>query len=337
MEPPKVFISHASEDKERFVLDFAKRLCENGIDPWVDKWEILPGDSIIDKIFEEGIRQAQAVIVVLSKYSINKRWVQEELNASLVKRIQRGSRLIPVILDIDEDLIPQSLRSIAWVKIDDLQHYEKHLKKIVDAIYNRRGKPTISVSQNLESKIKQFSPLKKTTSTIFKLFCEKALNNRHGYNHRHIHLTASSPIVKSFLEELKSKGVTPRSVFKALTQLEQLNYIIAKAEDLESPYKKILSFVIKLYAFDKYLKENFNNYLTEQKRVGIELVKEEHAHSRQLAESLNLPHVLIIHLFEIWDEKGFIHYNKSSDFPSSQFSLWIDQINSSFKEWLKTI
>jgi hypothetical protein len=32
MTTPKVFVSHASEDKERFVLDFARRLPENGVD-----------------------------------------------------------------------------------------------------------------------------------------------------------------------------------------------------------------------------------------------------------------------------------------------------------------
>ncbi|MCQ9427586.1 toll/interleukin-1 receptor domain-containing protein, partial [Pseudomonas sp. LJDD11] len=53
---PKVFVSHASEDKDRFVLDFAKQLRANGIDAWLDKWEMLPGDSLVTKIFDEGIK-----------------------------------------------------------------------------------------------------------------------------------------------------------------------------------------------------------------------------------------------------------------------------------------
>ena len=55
---PKVFISHASEDKERFVMNFASKLRANGVDAWLDKWEMLPGDSLVDKIFEEGIKEA---------------------------------------------------------------------------------------------------------------------------------------------------------------------------------------------------------------------------------------------------------------------------------------
>ena len=53
---PKVFVSHASEDKERFVRNFATQLRAQGIDAWVDEWEIVPGDSLIDKIFEEGLK-----------------------------------------------------------------------------------------------------------------------------------------------------------------------------------------------------------------------------------------------------------------------------------------
>lgn len=79
MESPKVFISHASEDKDRFVLAFAERLRMNGVDAWVDKWEIKVGDSLIDKIFNEGLSGCAAVVVVLSSYSVDKPWVGKNL------------------------------------------------------------------------------------------------------------------------------------------------------------------------------------------------------------------------------------------------------------------
>jgi hypothetical protein len=53
---PKIFLSHATEDKERFVVKFAEKLRTRGVDVWLDKWEILPGDSLVDKIFEEGLK-----------------------------------------------------------------------------------------------------------------------------------------------------------------------------------------------------------------------------------------------------------------------------------------
>ena len=74
----KSFLSHASEDKGRFVIDFATKLRENGIDAWLDKWEMLPGDSLIDDL-EEGLKNADAIVIVLSNNSVNKPWVRKNL------------------------------------------------------------------------------------------------------------------------------------------------------------------------------------------------------------------------------------------------------------------
>src|SRR5512139_1110368 len=120
--PPKVFISHASEDKARFVARFAARLRENGVDAWLDQWEMKPGDSLVDRIFEQGLKQAQAVILVLSAVSVQKPWVREELNTSVVNRISRGLKIIPVVIDQCE--IPMCLQATLWQRIDDLEHYD---------------------------------------------------------------------------------------------------------------------------------------------------------------------------------------------------------------------
>ncbi len=141
MSAPRVFISHASEDKDRFVVDFARRLRENGVDAWLDQWEMKPGDSLVDKIFEEGLKQARAVIVVLSKVSVLKPWVREELNASMVNRISRGTKLIPVV--IDECDVPESLRSTVWQRVDDINDYGQSLQRILSAIFDVSDKPSI--------------------------------------------------------------------------------------------------------------------------------------------------------------------------------------------------
>ena len=41
---PKLFISYASEDKHRFVDAVTTRLRKNGVDAWLDRWEMLPGE-----------------------------------------------------------------------------------------------------------------------------------------------------------------------------------------------------------------------------------------------------------------------------------------------------
>ncbi len=138
---PKVFISHASEDKQRFVVDFAKRLRENGVDAWLDQWEMKPGDSLVDKIFEEGLKEAHAVIIVLSTISVQKPWVREELNTSVVNRISRGTKLIPVV--IDECDVPESLKSTLWQKVNRLDDYRESLQRILSAIFDVTDRPAI--------------------------------------------------------------------------------------------------------------------------------------------------------------------------------------------------
>src|SRR5512139_2979532 len=139
--PPKVFISHASEDKARFVAPFAARLRENGVDAWLDQWEMKPGDSLVDRIFEQGLKSAQAVIIVLSAVSVTKPWVREELNNSVVSRINRGLRIIPVVIDQCE--IPEALAATLWQRVDDLEHYDDAFQRILDAIFDRSTKPPV--------------------------------------------------------------------------------------------------------------------------------------------------------------------------------------------------
>ncbi len=141
VETHKVFVSHAGEDKERFVLDFAKRLRDQGIDAWIDAWEMLPGDILVDKIFNELIMNASSMIFVISKKSINKQWVREELNAGFLRRLRGSCKLIPVV--IDECEIPEALLSTVWQRIPDLDNYSEEFQRILDSIYGRTQKPPL--------------------------------------------------------------------------------------------------------------------------------------------------------------------------------------------------
>lgn len=119
---PKAFISHSSADKERFVLEFARRLrTDFGIDAWVDQWEIRPGDSFVERIYDHGIGQADAFLVVVSTNSTGSAWVRDELDAGTVDRIEKGTLLIPVILDgLQRSDIPKQLHHLHWVRVHDV-------------------------------------------------------------------------------------------------------------------------------------------------------------------------------------------------------------------------
>ncbi|MCU1613206.1 MAG: Toll-Interleukin receptor [Frankiales bacterium] len=112
--PPRAFISYASDDKQRFVLEFASHLLTNGVQVWLDKWELGGGDSLPQRIFDRGIGQSDAVLCVLSDVALAKPWVREEFDVAVVRRIAGKTRLIPILLDNDLN-VP--------VAIEHLFHY----------------------------------------------------------------------------------------------------------------------------------------------------------------------------------------------------------------------
>jgi len=166
----KVFVSHASEDKDRFVMDFSNKLMANGVDTWLDKWEMSPGDSLVDKIFEEGIKEADIFIVVLSKYSVNKPWVKEELNAGFVKRVGNNCKIIPIVLD--DCIVPECLSSTIWEKINNLSSYDENFQRILNSIFGLSDKPLIGqVPARAKLKINEIYGLNKIDTIVFTEAC----------------------------------------------------------------------------------------------------------------------------------------------------------------------
>lgn len=92
----KLFVSHASYDKP-----FARKLCIDlvaaGHAPWLDEWAIRHGESIPKRI-NDGLKDSNYVLVVLSPAAVQSRWVETEWAASYWEEIQHGRvKLIPVL------------------------------------------------------------------------------------------------------------------------------------------------------------------------------------------------------------------------------------------------
>lgn len=140
---PSAFLSHASEDKADFAEPLARSLAELGIRPWLDKWEIKPGDSLIQKLFDEGLATVKAVIVVVSESSAAKPWVREELDAAMVARITNTTRLIPIRLDHAD--MPPPLRHLVWINADRTPAGVKEAgRQIADTLHGRNMRPTVA-------------------------------------------------------------------------------------------------------------------------------------------------------------------------------------------------
>jgi hypothetical protein len=139
---PKAFLSHSHADKP-ITEDLARRLREQGVDAWLDKWEIAPGDSLTQKIFEEGLKQCALFVIMLSPDSVKSKWVAHELDVALVRRIGDLTRVVPVVARSCQH--PEALRPL--LRLDLADGIEKVCRELVDLAHGRwdGGRPPLVV------------------------------------------------------------------------------------------------------------------------------------------------------------------------------------------------
>jgi hypothetical protein len=320
MMHPRVFVSHASEDKERFVVEFATKLRAKGIDAWLDKWEILPGDSLVDKIYDEGLKGAQAVIVVLSRNSVNKPWVRDELNAAVVKKINGLSKLIPVVIDDCE--VPEALQSTVWERIDNFASYEGALERIVRAILNHREKPPIGdLPLYATTLVDRIPGLTETDTLILKLSCEKAIERKY-------------PLVeaKDFYETIKSHDIHEEDYYECLAILDSRKYIegyrVADATD------RINRFRITLFGFDQYARSYLSDYDKLIEAISFQIVNIHRNNSLRIANALNLPIMIVNHVFDLLESKGMVVL---SHIATGDHRVEVASVSPELKRWLRSV
>ena len=82
----------------------------NGIDVWLDEWEIRPGDSLRRKM-EEGLANCTHFIVLLTPTSLHKPWVETEIDVGFLRAVGGESRFIGLRAGIRVDDLSQFLRT----------------------------------------------------------------------------------------------------------------------------------------------------------------------------------------------------------------------------------
>ena len=90
-----VFISHASEDKELFVMPLAKALTASGIRVWLDDFVLKLGDSLRRSI-ERGLRSSRYGVVVLSPRFFEREWPQKELDGMAALEVDGRKVILPI-------------------------------------------------------------------------------------------------------------------------------------------------------------------------------------------------------------------------------------------------
>lgn len=307
---PKVFVSHASEDKDRFVLGFARRLRENGVDAWLDQWEMKPGDSLVDKIFEQGLKDAQAVIIVLSQVSVLKPWVREELNASVVNRISKGTKLIPVV--IDECDVPESLRSTVWQKIDSLDSYDLSMQRILAAIFDANDKPAIGKPPaRFSASPAKIAGLTRTDDMVLREIARIQIEENIGL-----------VMFDRLRTESNLAEIHEQELIDSLEILDQ-RFLIKIARILGAPLSHV---VLTDYGFQQFAEAYMDDYQETVARIAALLVNENVCQNDMLASRIAKPVPIVDFVLNLMESSGHI---KKSTYIGGMSHVW--QISPSLK------
>ena len=115
----RVFLCHASKDKKP-VRDLYRQLRADGIDPWLDEEDLLPGQKWQEEI-PNAIRDADVVLICLSKQSTNREgYVQEEIRFALdIAETQQSATISLIPVRLEECSPPERLKGYHWVDLFD--------------------------------------------------------------------------------------------------------------------------------------------------------------------------------------------------------------------------
>ncbi len=141
--PLKVFLCHAHADRDP-VRGLYARLTNDGVDAWLDKEKLLPGQDWELEI-KKAVREADVVVVCLSKQFNQAGFRQKEVRLALDTAMEKPEGeifIIPARLEECDTL--ESLRKWHWVDLYEDDGYEMLMR----ALRERADKIGVEITSN---------------------------------------------------------------------------------------------------------------------------------------------------------------------------------------------
>lgn len=127
--PLKVFLCHATADNAA-VHALYKRLVVDGIDAWLDKENLLPGQDWELEI-RKAVREADLVIICLSKKFNREGFRQKEVRLVLdIAKEKPDGEIFIIPARLEECGMPESLRRWQMVDLFEAGGYRKLMRAI---------------------------------------------------------------------------------------------------------------------------------------------------------------------------------------------------------------
>lgn len=136
---PKVYLAHATEDKA-MVRPLAEHLMANGIEVWLDEWDIEGGESLRQQM-EAGLEGMTHFVVALTPAALKKPWVAMEIDAGIIRKIGGESHFLPLLIGVEPKDLSIFLRTMLGIKFDPTN--DAQLKSLVDRIHGVSRKPPL--------------------------------------------------------------------------------------------------------------------------------------------------------------------------------------------------
>jgi WD40 repeat protein len=146
-----VFLSHSSQDKDT-VERIAERLRRAGVEPWLDKWALIPGGAWQEEL-GAGLDASAACAVFVGPADLGDWELQEVALAVDRAAKERGFRVFPVLLPgvrepFDPNRLPHFLRARTWV---DFRRGHEDKRALQDLVHAIKGIPFGAESVTLRS------------------------------------------------------------------------------------------------------------------------------------------------------------------------------------------
>ncbi|WP_338828336.1 toll/interleukin-1 receptor domain-containing protein [Bradyrhizobium sp. 27S5] len=167
---PRVFLSYTSDD-----VAIAKRIAESleaaGIEVWWDKWCIAAGDSFRQKI-DKGIGGCTHFLVLLSPQSIKKPWVNQEMDAGLVRKLNDQCKFLPIRHELPISGLPPLLSGIHSPSITG----DEDLTQLISDIHGLTRRPPRGEAPSAKSSQSSDTGYSAAANAIARLCVEKSEN-----------------------------------------------------------------------------------------------------------------------------------------------------------------
>lgn len=290
---PKIFISHATEDKERFVLEFAEKLQSKGVKVWYDEWEIKYGDSIVSKIFD-GIEECDVFLIILSETSIQKPWVKEELNSGLIRRIEEDARIIPVVIDGDIK-IPTSINHLRRMIVTDLNNYDTKFEELIGLLHDYDTSPPLNEPPKFLKQINIIPGHTRIDSTVLRTIGEIVIDTEEEF--------IEYSELKNRLNEL---DITEEHLNDSLEILDsesyiKIDYVCGGLE--HSPIRLMCT------GFWDYFK-SLADYEDIYKSISSAIYNEEKTWDIHVADIAGSKTIIVNYIFKYFENMGYVNIPK---------------------------